>query len=143
MTSMPPRAVLLAAVAVATTSLPTGNAGVVAHREWASLHFHGGHQSLSFRLHQPAGVILLYRISAPRGTYVRAFTRLPKITVPLKIGTRGNGCRAVGTRTVCTVGEEWCPMPEGVWHVRVDKISGPAGEVRLWFRVGSPPHGYK
>jgi hypothetical protein len=34
------------------------------------------------------------------------------------------------------VGEEGCPMPEGTWHFRPDKRSGPAGDVIVRFRVG-------
>lgn len=121
------------------------NPAVVTSTYSATLHFHGGQQSLSFRLHEPAGVILLYRISAPRGVKVHGTAQLPLITVPLHIATRRPGpassCVELPSRIVCTVGEEWCPMPEGTWHFRVDKLSGPAGDVRLWFRVGTPPGG--
>jgi hypothetical protein len=33
-------------------------------------------------------------------------------------------------------------MPAGVWHVRVNKYSGPPGDVTIWFRVGAPPAKY-
>jgi hypothetical protein len=66
--------------------------------------------------------------------------------VPLLIGTERTGpsgaCKRSGRRVVCTVGEEWCPMPAGTWRVRIRKRSGPAGAVKLTFRVGRPPPGH-
>jgi hypothetical protein len=110
---------------------------------FATLHFDRGRQVLSFRLHEPDGVILLYRINAPRGVKLRGSAQLPKTTVPLLIATTPVGpsssCTDRGARIICTVGEEWCPMPEGTWHFRVEKLAGPAGNVTLWFHVGQPP----
>jgi hypothetical protein len=40
---------------------------------------------------------------------------------------------------VCTVGEEWCPMPAGTGRVRLRKLAGSAGNVTLVLRVGRPP----
>ena len=108
-----------------------------------TIHFGAGHQSRTFTLREPHGVILLYRIQAPRGTRVRATTQLRPLTVPLPIATSRVGpsssCHARATRVTCTVGEEWCPMPAGVWQVRLHKLAGPAGNVTVWFRVGAPP----
>jgi hypothetical protein len=133
---------LLVAAAVAAASGAASGSGAVVTRSYsATLHMHHGRQSLSFRLHQPTGVILLYRISAPRGADVHASVELPRITVPLRIGTSGGpsgSCTDAAARVTCSVGEEGCPMPEGTWHVRVDKRAGAAGDVILWFRVGNP-----
>jgi hypothetical protein len=134
---------VLAAVAVAavcgSASGSVARTVVVVRPYSATLHMGRGTQSLAFQLHQPAGVILLYRISAPRGAAVRASTQLPGITVPLRIVTGpSRSCVARNGRVSCTVGEEWCPMPAGTWRVRVDKRAGPAGDVILWFRVGNP-----
>ena len=119
----------------------TGSA-VVTSTDSATLHFHGGRQALSFRLHERAGVIVLYRISAPRGAKVLGSVQLPRITVPLRIATSLTGpssaCKKVRSHVSCTVGEEGCPMPEGTWDVRVEKLAGPAGDVIIWFRVGKP-----
>ena len=57
------------------------------------------------------------------------------MAMPLKIGTRGDGCHTTARQIVCTVGEEGCPMPEGDWVFRVEKLSGPAGEGRLLFTI--------
>src|SRR6266567_8300217 len=85
------------------------DASVVTSTGSATLHFDGGRESLSFRLHEPAGVILLYRIRAQRRMTVRALTQLPRITVPLRIATGPTGpssaCTYVGSRIDCTVGE--------------------------------------
>jgi hypothetical protein len=118
---------------------------VVVSRHAALLRFRAGRRSLSFRLREPAGVILLYRISAPVHVQVRGFVQVPAVTVPLRIATRRIGpsssCTNDGARVVCTVGEEWCPMPAATWSFHVDKLNGPASEVRLSFRVGPPPSG--
>jgi len=136
-----PGAAIVAAALVAVGGPATGS--VVRSTYSATIHFGGGRQSRSFRLHEPAGVILLYRIDAPAGAKVRGFAQLPRITVPLRIGTGPTGpgtpCTDHRSRVRCTVGEEWCPMPEGTWEFRVDKLAGPAGDVTLWFRGRNPP----
>jgi hypothetical protein len=90
-------------------------------------------------------VILLYRLRAPVGTNVRGVTRLPSVSAPLSITTAELGpsssCRREGGTRICTVGEEWGPMPAGTRHIRLRKVAGPAGNVTLVFRVGQPPRG--
>ena len=96
------------------------------------------------------GVILLYRISAPVGARIRGTTQLPSSSAPLLIATTAhagptaptNRCHTNAGRVTCTVGEEWCPMPAGKWHVRLQKLGGPGGSVTVWFRVGQPPATY-
>jgi hypothetical protein len=121
----------------------SSKAAVEKGTDWATVHFDQGRQALSFRLHEHGGVILLYRISAPRGVKVRGSARLPGITVPLQIATKPIGpsssCAKLGGRVSCTVGEEWCPMPDGVWRFHLEKLAGPSGEVIVWFQVGEPP----
>ena len=136
-------AVALACGSAAAT--PTSRIDVDDRKLSATLRFDSGRQTLRFRLDEPAGVILTYRLSAPRGANIRASARLPGITVPLWIATTPVGpngsCTEAGDRITCTVGEEWCPMPEATWLFRVDKLAGPAGDVTLTFRVGDPPAG--
>lgn len=109
-------------------------------RHSATIRFGAGRQAVGFALQEPAGTILLYRISAPAGTRVEGTTQLPHLTVPLLIRTSRTGpsssCSRHGPRLVCTVGEEGCPMPEGTWRVHLRKLAGPAGAVTIWFRVG-------
>ena len=108
-----------------------------------TIHFDTGRQSRTFTMREPHGVILLYRIEAPAGARVRGTSQLPRVTVPLVIATSRTGasssCHARAARITCTVGEEWCPMPAGVWRIRLHKLAGPAGNVTVWFRVGAPP----
>jgi hypothetical protein len=108
-----------------------------------TVHFEAGREAASFGLAQPEGVILLYRVSAPVGVEVRGTAQLPSVTVPLSITTSrlgpSSGCITSGDRLICTVGMEWCPMPEGVWRFRLVKIAGPPGNVTLTFKVGQPP----
>jgi hypothetical protein len=119
-----------------------GRSPVRLSRHSATVRFGEGRQAVDFALHEPAGAIVLYRISAPVGTRVRGTTQLPATTVPLLIRTSRTGpsssCGRHGRRVVCTVGEEGCPMPEGTWRVHLRKLSGPAGAVTIWFRVGDP-----
>ncbi len=109
----------------------------------AQLHFAAGRRTATLTLHEPAGVILLYRLSAPVGTRILGMTRRPSSTAPMLIGTYRTGpsssCRTRASRVTCTVGAEWCPLPSGMWRVRLRKLSGPAGDVTLWFRIGQPP----
>jgi hypothetical protein len=124
---------------------PASGATVDAATHSAILHFGGGRQVLSFRMHEPGGAIRVYRISVPAGARVRASAQLPRITVPLRIATMPVGpssaCTALGGRVTCAVGEEGCPMPEGTWSFRVEKLAGPAGDVTLRFGVGDPGGG--
>jgi hypothetical protein len=110
----------------------------------AIVHFGTGRGAASFRMREPAGVIRLYRIRAPRGIRLRATAQIPRLTVPLLIATSPAGptspCTVERQSTTCIVGEEWCPMPQTTWVFRVAKVGGPAGEIRLWFRVGPPPY---
>ena len=127
---------LVACGSAAGSGRAVGSWVVATSASSATLHFDRGRQSLSFRLHEPAGTIRLYRLVAPRGARVRASAQLPRITVPLRIAAPSNACTNLGRRVSCTVGEEGCPMPMGTWRFLVEKRAGPAGEVTLTFRVG-------
>jgi hypothetical protein len=119
--------------------------GAVVDRELhrATLRFAAGRAALRFGLREPPGVILLYRITAPAGIGVRGSAQLPGVTVPLLIATRRAGlsssCSQRNRRVVCTVGEEWCPMPAGTWRFRVEKLGGAPATVGVTFRVARPP----
>jgi hypothetical protein len=107
-----------------------------------SVRLAAGRRTATARVREPAGVIMLYRVRAPVGARIEAWTRLPSITVPLMIGTHGTGgphsCTSDGSTSTCVVAEEGCPMPSGVWRLTVRKLSGPAAHVTVWFRVGAP-----
>jgi hypothetical protein len=138
-------AVLAAALTAGCGLVSSETVHLAMHRhgdaQSATVHFEAGRQAASFRMHEPSGVILLYRISAPVGTEIEGSAQLPSVTVPLLIRAEdaSESCTQAGARIICTVGEEWCPMPEGVWHFRLTKLAGPAGDVTLWFKVGPPP----
>jgi hypothetical protein len=112
-----------------------------------TIHLAGGRQLVEARLREPGGVILLYQLRAPRGTALQGTTQLPLVSAPLYIRTTKLGptssCGTHRSKVICTVGEEWCPMPAGVWHVRINKYSGPPGYVTIRFRVGEPPASYR
>jgi hypothetical protein len=125
-----------------SAAIPEAGPRVELSNQSALIRFDRGRQVVSFSHRKQAGIILLYRISAPRGSNIRAFARMPGITVPLRIATTpiepSSSCTKRGVRVTCTVGIEGCPMPEGTWQFRVEKLAGPAGEVTLSFRIGDP-----
>lgn len=118
-------------------------AAIVVAAHTAVVHFGGGRQVGSFRMREPAGVILRYRISAPDGVRVRGWAQVPHLTAPLEIRTAPAGpssaCVERRSRVVCTQGEEWCPMPQRTWHFRILKLAGSAGDVVVRFHIGAPP----
>ena len=131
---------LLTALLLAAALAVPGDARPGSHPYSVAALFGAGRETRTFRLEEPAGVILLYRLSTPAGAKVAATVQWPHVTVPLRIATDSPGvCSTAGGRTTCTVGEEWCPMNPATWHVRIEKRVGPAGEIKLWFRVGRPP----
>jgi hypothetical protein len=103
-----------------------------------------GRVTRAFTLQERRGVILLNRLSVPRG--VRAFV---DATIPGVAGARVTSwparndpslsCWSRGSFEVCSQGEEWCPMPRAVWRFRLVKLSGPAGQVRFDYVVAPPP----
>jgi hypothetical protein len=120
-------------------------AAIVVSAHTAVLHFGAGRQVRSFRMREPAGVILHYWISAPAGARVRGWAQVPHLTAPLEIRTAPygprSGCVRRRARVVCTQGEEWCPTPRRTWHFHVLKLVGRAGAVVVRLRIGRPPHG--
>jgi hypothetical protein len=130
--------------AAPATGIPTPARPAIARAgHSATIRFRAGRRTAALTMPEPGGVILLYRISAPVGARIRATTQLPSTTVPLLIQTARVGpsgsCHVEASRVTCTVGEEWCPMPAGTWHVHLRKLGGPAGPVTIWFDVGQPP----
>jgi hypothetical protein len=90
---------------------------------------------------RPAGVVLLTRVVVVRGARVAVAASIPGVA---GVGVTTSGvfpdrCRTARETTVCTRGQEWCPMPSARWRVTFAKGAGPAGPVRLLFRVGRPP----
>jgi hypothetical protein len=89
---------------------------------------------------RPAGVVLATRFSGPRGISLRVFATIPGVAGVGVGGAPGRAdvCRDVAARTTCVRAQEWCPMPAARWRVTLTKRSGPAGVVRVTFRVGIP-----
>src|SRR5687767_10807073 len=69
----------------------------------ATVHLGAGRQAVAFSMHEPAGIIRLYRVSAPRGSNLRVLALLPGVTVPLELATKwGNSCTEHRARITCT-----------------------------------------
>jgi hypothetical protein len=103
-----------------------------------------GRAARTFTLHERGGVILVNRLTVSHG--VRAFVeaRIPGLAgARVSSWTSRNDpslvCRTRGAVEVCTQSEEWCPMPQAVWHFRLIKLSGPAGPLRFDYVVAAPP----
>jgi hypothetical protein len=99
----------------------------------------------TFALRERSGVILLNRMTAPRGASVVVDERIPhvagaRVTTPPSRTAPSPSCHKTNNGSVaCTQGEEWCPMPQATWRVRLVKRTGPAGLVRVDFVVAAPP----
>jgi hypothetical protein len=98
----------------------------------------------TFTLHERGGVILVNRLTVSHA--VRAFVdaRIPglagaRVSSWMNRNDPSLVCRRRSAFDVCTQSEEWCPMPQAVWHFRLIKISGPSGQVRFDYVVGAPP----
>jgi len=141
----------LAAAGVATLTIGGGR-GTGGNRTAARAsataavrHLKAGRGDTTFSLREPAGVVLLARVSAARG--VRAFVNatipglagVPIGTTPDRFG-RNPTCTVRGGMNVCTEAVEWCPMPQATWRFHITKSAGPAGDVRVDFIVGPKPH---
>jgi hypothetical protein len=111
------------------------------------LHLGLGRAQGTAWLREPSGVVLLARISAPRG--VRASVELTNadyagpgvadITVASTPTRWSTSCRLHGGVNVCTEAVEWCPMIAATWRLHVTKQSGPAAPIRVDFVVGPKP----
>ena len=106
-----------------------------------------GRATAAFRLHEPYGVVLLFRATVPQGASVKIEARIPGVAgVSLSTSPRDRKlwspaltCRRRGRFDVCVQRAEWCPMPEATWRFRLTKTSGPAGPIRVDFVVGDVP----
>jgi hypothetical protein len=103
-----------------------------------------GRTTRTFTLRQRDGVILVNRLTVSHG--VRAFVdaRIPglagaRVSSWMSRNDPSLVCRRRGAFDVCTQAEEWCPMPQAVWHFRLVKLSGPAGPIRFDYVVAAPP----
>jgi len=94
-----------------------------------------------FLVAEPAGVILLLRLTVPHGSRARVTGRIPGVA-GVGISTDGRSrCRRHGAVDVCTQPEEWCPIPAAAWHFDLRKLAGPPGVLKLTFVIGPPPNG--
>lgn len=97
-----------------------------------------------FTMREPAGVMLLTRITVPHGVHAYVDATIPgvggaRFSTALARRDPGLTCRRIGADDVCIQQQEWCPMPAGRWHVHLVKTSGPAGPIRIDFVIGPPP----
>ena len=108
-----------------------------------TFNLNAGSAARTFTFRERSGVILLNRLTAPRG--VRAFV---DARIPHLAGARVSSwpipddpslsCRRKGAFEVCSQGEEWCPMPQATWRFHLVKLSGPSGPIRFDYVVAAP-----
>lgn len=102
-----------------------------------------GSTARRFTMREPAGVMLLTRISVPYGVHAYVDARIPNVggTRFQTAGSRPDpalSCRRDGASDICTQSQEWCPMPAALWQMHLVKTAGPAGGIRVDFVVGPP-----
>ncbi len=107
----------------------------------AVVHLGPGRAHATFRLHERAGVVLMFRATVPHGAKVRIDARIPG-GAGKRLNTawapEGLRCRRSGANDICVVRGS-CPMPETTWRFDIWKERGPAGTVRVDFVVGKRP----
>lgn len=124
-------ALVLVSEAAAAEARPSGTTH--------NLELAAGADRQSFTGRRPAGVVLHFRLTLPRGTRAYLTGRIGSVA-GVGISTDDHAsCRERGRFLVCEQGVEWCPLPRGTWGFRLHKVSGPAGQARLEFVVGTPP----
>jgi hypothetical protein len=111
-----------------------------------TLQLPAGRASRTFTLRERSGVILINRLTVRRGVRVTVYASIPHLAGAGVISwpdQRGRdtslACQRKGPYETCNQAEEWCPMPKATWHVRLVKLSGPAGAVRFDYLVAPPP----
>jgi hypothetical protein len=124
----------------ARTRTPSGVARAKLAPERRTVHVGLQPTRTEFDLAEPAGVILLLRLTAPQGTRATVTGTIPGLA-SVMISTKARDCRQHGGMDVCTQPEEWCPMPAATWRFRLSKLAGPPGQIRLDFLVGRRPGG--
>lgn len=138
-------ATLLPSAASATRHIPTAADPAVGRYETSrTFHLGPGSEVRWFTLRERGGVILLNRLTVPRGVRAVVDARIPHLAGARVISWPDRNdpslsCRAKGGYQVCTQSEEWCPMPQATWHFHLVKLSGPAGPVRFDYLVAPPP----
>jgi hypothetical protein len=95
-----------------------------------------------FLVSEPVGVVLLLRLTVPHGTRASVTGSIPGLAGVMIATGRTETCNRHGSVDVCTQPEEWCPVPAAAWRFRLNKLAGPAGQIRLDFVVGQPPNGW-
>lgn len=139
-------AALIGAVALPALARSSGSDETATDRFHTSRTFNlgAGNAVREFTFRERSGVIIVNRLTVPRG--VRAFVdaQIPGIagagvSTWLRHRDPSLSCRSVGASKVCTQAEEWCPMPSAIWRFRLVKLGGPAGTIRFDYLVAGPP----
>ena len=143
---MTPIAVLSAVFLLLAGGFSSGAAAPDGNRFQTSRTFQlgAGHAVRTFTFHERDGVILVNRLTVRHGVRARVDARIPGLA-GARVTSWGGcddpslSCRRRGGYDVYTQQEEWCPMPAATWHVRLVKLSGPAGPIRFEYVVALPP----
>lgn len=118
-----------------------GRSDTVLVRAPAVVRAPAGASVIRLKVSEPAGVIRLFRVVATAGTEVRVTSEIPglagvSIAMPSTRHDNAETCARHSRAIACTQGEEACPMPSATWQIRVRKMAGPAGRIRIDFVVG-------
>jgi hypothetical protein len=132
---------VVAVIAASGSALAAGAVGKQRRHRTVVVRTRAGAARARADIAEPAGVIRLFRVVVPAGTRVRVTAVIPGIagvatSVPAFRSDPSETCDAGARVITCVQGVQWCPMPAAVWHIRVRKLAGPAGRVRIDFVVG-------
>ena len=107
----------------------------IIRRHSREIHLSNSTAVKQFNLVEPAGNIQLFRVTVPRGTRVTLTASIPHLAGIAMSAPQSSmpsqSCRQRGRTDVCTQSEEACPMPAATWHMRLRKLAGPPGEIRV------------
>lgn len=102
-----------------------------------------GRASRLFTLREPGGVVLRNQLTTRQGVRAHVDAQIQgvadvQVSSWVSRSDPAASCRRDGAFDVCTQGEEWCPLPQATWHLRLVKTGGPAGPARVTFVIGTP-----
>lgn len=134
--------VIAPSATAASTRHPHANAS--AFQTTRTFELGAGRATRTFTFRERSGVILVNRLTAPHGVRALVDARFPhlagaRVTSWPSRNDPSLSCRRHGLDDVCTQSEEWCPMPQAIWHFHLVKLTGPQGPIRFDYVVAAPP----
>lgn len=135
---------LIATQSAWAATQPREPAGSTRFQVTRTFELGAGRVTRTFTLRERTGVILVNRLTVPRGVRVIVDARIARLagarvtSWPIR-DDPSLSCQQRGVVEVCNQGEEWCPMPQATWHFQLIKLEGQAARIRFDYVVAAPP----